>query len=37
MPQPASCPVVKGAALTEGPVADGQGPPRGKSLAHLML
>ena len=37
MPQPASCPVVKGAALTEEPVADGQGPPRGKSLAHLML
>jgi hypothetical protein len=37
MPQPASCPVVKGAALTEEPVADGQGPPRGKSLVHLML
>jgi hypothetical protein len=37
MPQPESCPEVKGAALTEEPVADGQGPPRGKSLAHLML
>jgi len=29
--------VVKGAALTEEPVADGQGPPKGRSLAHLML
>jgi anti-sigma-K factor RskA len=37
MPQPQSCPAVKGAALTEEPIADGQGPPRGKSLAHLML
>jgi hypothetical protein len=37
MPQPESCPAVKGAALTEEPVADGKGPPRGKSLAHLML
>jgi anti-sigma-K factor RskA/putative zinc finger protein len=37
MPQPQSCPAVKGAALTEEPVADGQGPPRGRSLAHLML
>lgn len=37
MPQPESCPVVKGAALTVEPNADGQGPPRGKSLAHLML
>lgn len=37
MPQPESCPEVKGAALTEEPVADGQGPPRGKPLAHLML
>jgi hypothetical protein len=37
MPEPGSCPEVKGAALTEEPVADGQGPPRGKSLAHLML
>jgi hypothetical protein len=37
MPQPQSCPVVKGAALTEEPTADGQGQPRGRSLAHLML
>jgi anti-sigma-K factor RskA len=37
MPEPQSCPAVKGAALTEEPVADGQGPPKGKSLAHLML
>jgi hypothetical protein len=37
MPQPQSCPAVKGAALTEEPVAHGEGPPRGKSLAHLML
>ena len=37
MPRPQSCPEVKGAALTEEPVADGQGPPRGKPLAHLML
>lgn len=37
MPQPQSCPAVKGAALTQEPVSDGQGPPRGKSLAHLML
>ena len=32
-----SCPAVKGAALTEEPMADEQGPPRGKSLAHVML
>ena len=37
MPQPQSCPVVKGAALTEEPMEDAHGPPRGKSLAHLML
>jgi hypothetical protein len=37
MPQPQYCPAVKGAALTEEPIADGHGPPRGKSLAHLML
>jgi hypothetical protein len=37
MPQPQSCPAVKGAALTVEPIADGQGPPQGKSLAHLML
>jgi hypothetical protein len=37
MPRPESCAEVKGAALTEEPMADGQGPPRGKSLAHLML
>jgi Anti-sigma-K factor rskA len=37
MPQPQSCPAVKGAALTEEPIADGEGLPRGKSLAHLML
>jgi hypothetical protein len=37
MPQPQLCPAVKGAALTEEPLADGEGPPRGKSLAHLML
>ena len=37
MPQPESCPEVKGAALTEERVADAQGSPRGKSLAHLML
>jgi hypothetical protein len=37
MPQPESCPVVKGAALTEEPMTDGKGPPKGRSLAHLML
>jgi hypothetical protein len=37
MPQPQSCATVKGAALTEEPAADGQGPPKGRSLAHLML
>ena len=37
MPQPQSCPTVKGAALTEEPMEDAHGPPRGKSLAHLML
>jgi hypothetical protein len=37
MPQPESCAEVKGAALTEEPVTGGQGPPKGKPLAHLML
>lgn len=37
MPQPHACPTVKGAALTEEPMPDAQGPPRGKALAHLML
>jgi hypothetical protein len=37
MPQPESCAEVKGAALTEEPMTDGQGPPKGKPLAHLML
>jgi hypothetical protein len=37
MPQPQACPAVKGAALTEEPMADESGPPRGKALAHLML
>jgi hypothetical protein len=37
MPEQQTCPIVKGAALTEESVADAQGPPRGKSLAHLML
>lgn len=37
MPQPQSCPAVKGAELTEEPMAGDQGPPRGKSLAQLML
>ena len=37
MPQPQACPTVKGAALTEEPMPDVQGPPRGKALAHLML
>jgi anti-sigma-K factor RskA len=37
MPQPQSCPAVKGAELTEEPMAEDQGPPRGKSLAQLML
>jgi anti-sigma-K factor RskA len=37
MPRPESCAEVKGAALTEEPVSDGQGPPKGKALAHLML
>ncbi len=37
MPEPSSCPVVKGAALTEEPAAGGEGPPRGRSLVHLML
>jgi anti-sigma-K factor RskA len=37
MPQPQSCPTVKGAALTEEPMPDVAGPPRGKPLAHLML
>ncbi len=37
MPRPESCAEVKGAALTEEPMADGQGPPKGRSLAHLML
>lgn len=34
---PPSCPAVKGAALTVEPLADGQGPPTGKALVHLML
>jgi anti-sigma-K factor RskA len=37
MPEQQACPTVKGAALTEEPVTDGEGPPRGRSLAHLML
>ena len=37
MPQPQTCSTVKGAALTEEPMPDEEGPPRGKSLAHLML
>jgi hypothetical protein len=37
MPEPRSCPAVMGAALTEEPMADDTGPPRGKALAHLML
>ena len=37
MPQPQACPTVKGAALTEEPMPDLEGPPRGKALAHLML
>jgi hypothetical protein len=37
MPEPRSCAAVKGAALTEEPMAEEQGPPRGRSLAHLML
>ena len=37
MPQPEACPTVRGAALTEEPMAESQGPPRGKPLAHLML
>lgn len=37
MPQPQSCPAVKGAELTEEPMAGDQGPPKGKSLAQLML
>ena len=37
MPEARSCPAVKGAALTEEPMAGGEGPPRGKSLVHLML
>lgn len=37
MPQPQACPTVKGAALTEEPMPDEQGPPRGTTLAHLML
>jgi hypothetical protein len=37
MPQPQACPTVRGAALTEEPMAETQGPPRGKALAHLML
>ncbi len=37
MPEPKSCPVVKGAALTEEPATGGEGPPRGRSLVHLML
>jgi hypothetical protein len=37
MPEPRSCAAVKGAALTEEPMAEEQGPPSGRSLAHLML
>ena len=37
MPQPEACPTVRGAALTEEPMGESQGPPRGKPLAHLML
>jgi len=37
MPEPQTCRSVLGAALTEEPATDGQGPPRGKPLAHLML
>jgi hypothetical protein len=37
MPQPQTCPTVRGAALTEEPMTEDQGPPRGRSLAHLML
>ncbi len=37
MPEPQSCPVVKGAALTEEPATGTEGPPRGRSLVHLML
>lgn len=37
MPEPQSCPAVMGAALTEEPMTEDQGPPRGKALAHLML
>ena len=37
MPQPQACPTVRGAALTQEPMAETQGPPRGKPLAHLML
>jgi hypothetical protein len=37
MPEPQACRSVLGAALTEEPATDGQGPPQGKPLAHLML
>jgi hypothetical protein len=37
MPQPQSCPAVKGAELTEEPMAGEGGAPKGKSLAQLML
>ena len=37
MPEPRECPAVMGAALTEEPMADDKGPPRGRALAHLML
>lgn len=37
MPDQDACRSVIGAALTEEPAADGQGPPRGRALVHLML
>jgi anti-sigma-K factor RskA len=37
MPEPQACRSVLGAALTEEPATGDQGPPRGRSLAHLML
>jgi hypothetical protein len=37
MPEQEACRSVIGAALTEEPATDTQGPPRGRPLAHLML
>jgi hypothetical protein len=37
MPEQEACRSVIGAALTEEPAADGQGPPRGRELAQVML